>query len=219
MADIREKRAFWRSPVSLSVTEQRVWAKEVALHAHAGQRDKAGEPYIRHCQRVAEAVEGDKAKTVAFLHDIVEKAPDWTLERLLVSGFSQDVVAAVESLTHRPGETKDALTIRAAANALGAVVKRADLQDNLTQVERQGGDVAQYRRRLLLLDVAANRDKRLRRDEGAGDLRREGRFGPKLSQSDARAMTRRENADRVAKKGLIFLVGLAAALAITFALA
>lgn len=133
--------------------------------------------------------------------------------------FSPDVAAAVESLTHRPGETKDALAIRAAANALGAVVKRADLQDNLTQVERQGGDVAQYRRRLLLLDVAANRDKRLRRDEGAGDLSREGRFGPKLSQSGARAMTRRENADRVAKKGLIFLVGLAAALAITFALA
>lgn len=87
MADIREKRAFWRSPVSLSVAEQRVWAREVARHAHAGQLDKAGEPYIRHCQRVAEAVEGDKAKTVAFLHDIVEKAPDWTLERLLVCGF------------------------------------------------------------------------------------------------------------------------------------
>lgn len=178
----------------------------MALHAHAGQLDKAGEPYIRHCQRVAEAVEGDKAKTVAFLHDIVEKAPDWTLERLLVSGFSPDVVAAVESLTHRPGETKDALTIRAAANALGAVVKRADLQDNLTQVERQGGDVAQYRRRLLLLDVAANRDKRLRRDEGAGDLRREGRFGPKLAHSDACAMTRRDNAIALRRKGSSFLL-------------
>jgi hypothetical protein len=211
MADIREKRTLWRSPVALSESEQRVWAKEVALHAHAGQLDKAGEPYIRHCQRVAGAVEGDKAKTVALLHDVVEKAPGWTFERLLDAGFSQDVVAAVESLTHRPGETKDALTIRAAANALGAVVKRADLQDNLAQVEGQGRDVAQYRRRLLLLDVAATNDEHMGQDEGAGD-------GPKFLQGDARATTRRQNADRVAKKVLILFVGLAAAAAIFFIL-
>ncbi|WP_306299902.1 hypothetical protein [Ensifer adhaerens] len=218
MADIRERRTLWRSPVALSESEQRVWAKEVALHAHAGQLDKAGEPYISDCQRVAGAVEGDKAKTVAFLHDVVEKGPGWTFERLLDAGFSQDVVAAVESLTHRPGETKDALTIRAAANALGAAVKRADLQDNLAQVEGQGRDVAQYRGRLLLLGVAANNDEHMEQNEGADDDRRRDQFGPKFSQGDARAMTRRENADRVAKTGLILFFGLAAAAAIFFIL-
>lgn len=64
------------------------------MQAHVGQHDKAGEPYIRHCQRVADAVAGDKAKTVAWLHDVLEKGPGWTVERLLGSGFSPEVVAA-----------------------------------------------------------------------------------------------------------------------------
>lgn len=34
-------------------------AKELATRAHAGQVDKAGEPYILHCERVAEAVRND----------------------------------------------------------------------------------------------------------------------------------------------------------------
>lgn len=141
MPDTRDRRSLWRSPVLLSAPEERAWAREVAVHAHAGQRDKAGEPYVRHCQRVADAVHGDKAKTVAFLHDILEKAPGWTAGRLLDSGFSPEVVAAVECLTRRPGETKDALTIRAAANELTLEVKRADLGDNLAQ-QAPGAKVA-----------------------------------------------------------------------------
>lgn len=34
--------------------------------------NKAGEPYIGHLAHVAASVEGDKAKTVAWLHDVVE---------------------------------------------------------------------------------------------------------------------------------------------------
>lgn len=203
MAGVREQRPSWRPPV-LSASEERVWAREVALHAHAGQLDKAGEPYIRHCQRVAEAVDGDKAKSVAFLHDVVEKAPGWTSERLLDSGFSPEVVAAVESLTHRTGETKDALTIRAASNALAAVVKRADLLDNLSQVERQGKDGTQYRRRLVLLDAAAAYDGHGAESESADR---------KIAASSARGEAgeiRREAADRVAKR-LALLLGMAAA--------
>ncbi|WP_065372955.1 HD domain-containing protein [Ensifer adhaerens] len=208
MADTRDRRSLWRSPVLLSAPEEHAWAREVAVHAHAGQRDKAGEPYIRHCQRVADAVQGDKAKTVAFLHDVLEKSPGWTAERLLDSGFSPEVVAAVENLTRRPGETKDALTIRAAANLLTREVKRADLGDNLAQLERQGKSGAEYRRRLHLLEevVSDKEDAAAGLEPGDADLTSEAR----LARIDAaRRALRSQYTARVAKRSLVVLFGLA----------
>jgi len=208
MADTRDRRSLWCSPVLLSASEEHAWAREVAVHAHAGQRDKAGEPYIRHCQRVADAVQGDKAKTVAFLHDVLEKSPGWTAERLLDSGFSPEVVAAVECLTRRPGETKDALTIRAAANLLTHEVKRADLGDNLAQLERQGKSGAEYRRRLHLLEEVVS-DK-----EGAAAGLEPGDVGltseARLARIDAaRSALRSQYTARVAKRSFVVLFGLA----------
>ncbi|MGO4656462.1 HD domain-containing protein [Ensifer sp. 2YAB10] len=209
MPNTRDRRSLWRSPVLLSPPEERAWAREVAVHAHAGQRDKAGEPYVRHCQRVADAVEGDKAKTVAFLHDVLEKAPGWTAERLLDSGFSPEVVAAVECLTRRPGETKDALTIRAAASELTLKVKRADLGDNLAQLERLGKSGAEYRRRLHLLDEAVSdaddEDAAAGVGSGEDDLSE-----ARLDRVDAaRRVVRGQNTDRVAKRSFVVLFGLA----------
>lgn len=207
MGDTRDRRSLWRSPVLLSAPEEHAWAREVAVHAHAGQRDKAGEPYIRHCQRVADAVQGDKAKTVAFLHDVLEKSPGWTAERLLDSGFSPEVVAAVECLTQRPGETKDALTIRAAANRLTLEVKRADLGDNLAQIEGQGKSGAEYRRRLHLLEEVVS-DKHATEDDedAAAGLTSQAR----LARIDAaRRALRSQYTARVAKRSFVVLFGLA----------
>lgn len=205
MAETRDRRGLWRSPVSLSASEQRAWAREVAVHAHAGQRDKAGEPFIRHCQRVADAVDGDEAKTVAFLHDVLEKSPGWTSERLLDCGFSPDIVAAVETLTHRPGETKDALVIRATSHPLAIAVKRADLEDNLAQLERHGRNGAQYRRRLHLFEVAI----------AQRHLDEEPQEAHPTATGAARAV-RSQNGDRVAKSILVLMVALAAiAVAVT----
>lgn len=206
MADTRDRRSLWRSPVLLSAHEEHAWAREVAVHAHAGQRDKAGEPYIRHCQRVADAVQGDKAKTVAFLHDVLEKSPGWTAERLLDSGFSPEVVAAVECLTQRPGETKDALTIRAAANRLTLEVKRADLGDNLAQIERQGKSGAEYRRRLHLLDVVSDKHATADDEDAAAGLTSEAR---RARIDAARRALRSQYAARVAKRSFVVLFVLA----------
>jgi hypothetical protein len=101
-------------------------------------------------------VSGDREKAVAFLHDVAEKAPGWTPERLKEVGFSSEVVKAVELLTLQPGETKDALVIRAASTPLSLAVKRADLKDNLAQMKNMGrsGDV--YLRGLHLLSEASS---------------------------------------------------------------
>ncbi len=47
-------------------------ALTIAAEAHAGQRDKDGQPYILHPLRVMGSVEGDAAKMVAILHDVIE---------------------------------------------------------------------------------------------------------------------------------------------------
>ena len=47
-------------------------AVSIARLAHQGQVDKAGVDYIHHPLRVMDAVEEEKEKIVAVLHDVVE---------------------------------------------------------------------------------------------------------------------------------------------------
>lgn len=101
----------------------------IAAKAHDGQVDKAGAPYILHPLRVMLNVEGESARTVAVLHDVVEDS-DVTLEDLAKEGFSEEVLAAVEAVTARPGETRIEGAYRAAANPIARAVKLADNADN-----------------------------------------------------------------------------------------
>src|SRR5215210_371579 len=73
-------------------------AIELARQAHAGQFDKAGEPYISHPLRVMAAMDNDEARMVAVLHDVVEDTAV-TLEDLANAGYPAAVVEAVGLLT------------------------------------------------------------------------------------------------------------------------
>jgi (p)ppGpp synthase/HD superfamily hydrolase len=126
-------------------------AIQVALEAHDGQAEKLGRPYFEHCQRVALQVAGDEARVIAYLHDVVEKGRGWTLDRLTEEGFPSPVIAAVDALTRRLGESDDEFVRRAASNPLALPVKQADLEDNLWQVDQIGGDAQKYRRGLEIL--------------------------------------------------------------------
>ena len=101
----------------------------IAADAHAGQVDKAGAPYILHPLRVMLRVPTGDAQIVAVLHDVVEDS-DVTPEQLRAAGFSETVLAALESVTKRPGESYDDFVARAGQNPLGKVVKLADLAEN-----------------------------------------------------------------------------------------
>ena len=105
-------------------------AIEIATSAHAGQTDKGGAAYIEHPLRVMARCTGTDAKIVAVLHDVVEDCPDWSFERLRAEGFSETVLAGLDSVTKRDGENYDAFVLRAGRNALGREVKLADLADN-----------------------------------------------------------------------------------------
>ncbi|MCA1443760.1 metal-dependent phosphohydrolase [Ensifer sp. IC4062] len=132
-------------------------AIQIALAAHAGQADKVGRPYFEHCQRVALLVSGDEARTIAYLHDIVEKGRGWTLDRLKEEGFPSPIISAVDALTRRSDESDDEFVRRAASNPLALPVKQADLEDNLWQVNQAGGDAETYRRGLDILRGVKNR--------------------------------------------------------------
>jgi (p)ppGpp synthase/HD superfamily hydrolase len=105
-------------------------AIEIAAAAHAGQVDKAEQPYILHPLRVMLRVTTEHERIAAVLHDVVEDT-DVTLERLREEGFSSIVLAAIEALTKRPGETRLQAASRAAVNPIARVVKLADNAENM----------------------------------------------------------------------------------------
>ena len=102
----------------------------LAVEAHRGQRDKAGQTYILHPLRVMMRLETETERMVAVLHDVVEDSP-WTLERLRGLGYPEEVLGALDCLTKREGETYEAFIERLLPNPLARRVKRADLEDNL----------------------------------------------------------------------------------------
>jgi len=129
-------------------------AIDIATEAHRDQVDKAGEPYILHPMRVMEDMISDDEKIVAVLHDVVEKNPAWTLNRLAKEGFSKKVIEAVDAMTRRPHESYENFVLRAGSDPIGQTVKLADLRDNLDMAKRAGLDEAhteKYRRAIELI--------------------------------------------------------------------
>ncbi|MFB3902493.1 MAG: YfiT family bacillithiol transferase [Acidobacteriota bacterium] len=104
----------------------------IAVQAHAGAKDKAGEAYVLHPLRMMMKMSTETERVVAVLHDVVEDS-DWTLEGLRREGFTEDVVDAVDHLTRRPGEDYEDFVRRAVVNPVALRVKIADLEDNLNQ--------------------------------------------------------------------------------------
>ncbi|MBI2569449.1 MAG: GTP pyrophosphokinase [Candidatus Schekmanbacteria bacterium] len=102
----------------------------LCVTAHQGQRDKAGAPYALHPLRISLAVASPEASVTALLHDVVEDT-EWTLDGLRREGFPEALVAAVDCLTRRDGESYEDFVERVAANPLAREVKLADLADNL----------------------------------------------------------------------------------------
>lgn len=104
-------------------------AIQIATEAHAGQKDKAGQPYLLHPLRIMMQMDSLEKMIIAALHDVVEDS-QWTLEDLRQEGFSETVINAVDSLSRREGETYDAYIERVKLNLTAIPIKLGDLQDN-----------------------------------------------------------------------------------------
>jgi len=105
-------------------------ALEIAAAAHAGQQDKAGQPYILHPIRVMLNVNTLDERIAAVLHDTVEDTPI-TFDDLADAGFSSDIINAVQALTKMDGETRIDAAKRAVQNKIARQVKLADVADNM----------------------------------------------------------------------------------------
>ena len=105
-------------------------AISIAVKAHAGQVDKAGQPYILHPLRLMLKFNSTDAMIVAVLHDVVEDS-SITIQELEGFGFSDVVVDAVASLTRKSGESYEDFVVRVSKNELARMVKIEDVKDNL----------------------------------------------------------------------------------------
>lgn len=130
--------------------------RQLAITAHDGQVDLAGQPYAGHLARVAANVRpvvsflmfnGDKdmaallvhydidevidlAEAGAWLHDIVEDT-EVTLDHLREQGMPDDLVVSTDNMTKRKGESRDDYLERVKSHPLSRINKIGDLMDNM----------------------------------------------------------------------------------------
>ena len=108
----------------------------LAIQAHGGQVDKGGSPYILHVLRVGAAQwrNGPDYVIVGLLHDVVEDT-NTTLSQLRSYGLSDEILSALDAITHRKGEPYEDYLGRVKKNPIALAVKREDLGDNLERLD------------------------------------------------------------------------------------
>jgi len=142
----------------------------IATRAHRGQRypSPEGEPYVFHSLRVMMGCRDPIDQMAAVLHDVVEDT-DIELGDLVEAGMPNDVVLAVDNLTHRTGESYDDYIERLATNDIARRVKIVDLRQNLSNNRRwprsveNDNRIDRYEAALARLDPAMTT-----RDGGSG---------------------------------------------------
>lgn len=105
----------------------------------ADKQDRSGQPLILHPMRVMMSSSTIEGRIVGIMHDIIEDTEKdlepVTVETLRQLGFPENIVAAVETLTHRSDETYAAYIERIVQGPKLAVrVKLNDLNDNLNRI-------------------------------------------------------------------------------------
>ena len=131
-------------------------AKSIAHAAHEGQLDKAGKPYIEHPRTVADAVEGDTAKAVAWLHDVVEDS-SMTFDDLQAAGIAPEVINHLQLLTHDKSVPYMEYIAALKNDLVAREVKLADLRHNSdlsrlnTITDKDRERLAKYQQALELL--------------------------------------------------------------------
>lgn len=112
-------------------------AISLAVHAHEGQVDKAGSPYILHPLRVMLKMPYEDLMIVAVLHDVIEDTRSKELSERITSedfrviGLDEVLIDAIEALTKEDGESYEDFLTRAKSNWRSLAVKIADIEDNM----------------------------------------------------------------------------------------
>jgi (p)ppGpp synthase/HD superfamily hydrolase len=109
-------------------------ADELARAAHGNDRTRSGTLFIDHVRAGADRlrdVPDPYAVPAALLHDAVEKTSlSW--DDLRSAGADSRLLAVIDALTERDGESIGAYLARCAADPLALRIKRYDLTDKLS---------------------------------------------------------------------------------------
>jgi hypothetical protein len=123
----------------------------LAARAHQLQVDKAGEPYILHPLRVMLRVREQgyrvEVQAAAVLHDVVE---DTSVTLAEITAISPEVAALVDAVTRRCNITKEIyldFIRRASSNPEARAIKTADIEDNLSRLDRLRPEETEFLRK------------------------------------------------------------------------
>ncbi len=103
----------------------------LATNAHAGQFDKAGQPYILHVLEVLHGVrnEDEEIQCIAVGHDLFEDTKT-TVEDLVSLGASTRIITGILALTKQNGESYATYKSKVLGNRDAMIVKQSDLRHN-----------------------------------------------------------------------------------------
>jgi (p)ppGpp synthase/HD superfamily hydrolase len=106
-------------------------ALQICLDVHQADRDRRGMPYVLHPIRVMEKQETVDRKIVALLHDALEEHPEKISASEIRRYFGRGIERSVLAITKRQEETWDRYISRVIKDRDAAMVKLADLEDNM----------------------------------------------------------------------------------------
>jgi guanosine-3',5'-bis(diphosphate) 3'-pyrophosphohydrolase len=103
----------------------------LATNAHAGQFDKAGQPYILHVLEVLHGVrnEDEEIQCIAVGHDLFEDTKT-TVEDLVEIGATNRILEGILSLTKQNGESYKTYKKKVLSSQDAMIVKKSDLRHN-----------------------------------------------------------------------------------------
>ncbi len=134
------------------MSDQLARAMIIATDAHEGQMRKGGIlPYIIHPSRVADLLETETEKAIAWLHDVIEDTP-LTFVDLMDKGVNALIRQTVWILTHnKKANSYEEYIQIVSENPLAKRIKIADIVDNLSDSPTKKQIKKAYKALLILL--------------------------------------------------------------------
>ena len=105
-------------------------AIDLSQYAHECQVDKAGQPYFLHVQAVADGVDTEELKVIAYLHDVCEDTP-FGIDDLTELGFPDEIVQSVRVLTRAQGTPYSEYIAAVKRDDNARKVRLSDLRHNM----------------------------------------------------------------------------------------
>lgn len=132
-------------------------ACEIMFEAHKDDRDKGGYPYVFHPFYLASQMDDEVSVCTALLHDVIEDHGDrYSFGYLGNEGFPEEVIGALELLTHREDVPYMEYVKKIAGNETAAKVKLADLRHNTDTGRTDGAEAPKHRLYLEAIEYLEN---------------------------------------------------------------